>query len=173
MVSLSSGGPCVASVVQTETLRKSPSSGLATVNSAKGTSGNGIVNGSNVSHALAPNIPLSFRRSQRLDLSTVERKGQKQSSHLSNKRTTSLHGLTEAPIFRPSEDEFRDPIEYIKSIAPQGRTYGIVKIIPPDNWNPDFAIDTEVRILALIAQHLLLVYRKIKILCLYKFADLF
>ena len=55
-----------------------------------------------------------------------------------------LFGIPEAPTFRPTEDEFRDPMEYIRRIAPEGRKYGIVKIIPPETWNPPFAINTEV-----------------------------
>lgn len=55
-----------------------------------------------------------------------------------------LFGIPEAPTFKPSEEEFRDPMEYIRRIAPQGRKYGIAKIIPPDSWNPPFAINTEV-----------------------------
>lgn len=54
------------------------------------------------------------------------------------------HGLQDAPTFRPTEDEFRDPMEYIRKIAPEGRKYGICKIIPPEGWTPGFAIDTEV-----------------------------
>lgn len=54
------------------------------------------------------------------------------------------HGLKDAPTFRPTEDEFRDPMGYIRKIAPEGRKYGICKIIPPSGWTPDFAIDTEV-----------------------------
>ena len=57
------------------------------------------------------------------------------------------HGLHEAPTYRPTEEEFRDPFQYMQKIAPEGRKYGIVKIIPPDGWNPDFAIDTEVGLL--------------------------
>ena len=34
---------------------------------------------------------------------------------------------------------------YIKSIFDKASKFGICKIVPPDNWNPDFAIDTEVR----------------------------
>jgi histone demethylase JARID1 len=34
---------------------------------------------------------------------------------------------------------------YIKSISEKASKFGICKIIPPESWNPDFAIDTEVR----------------------------
>lgn len=34
---------------------------------------------------------------------------------------------------------------YVRSIADVGAKYGIIKIVPPESWNPDFAIDTEVR----------------------------
>ena len=33
---------------------------------------------------------------------------------------------------------------YIRSIFEKGSKFGICKIVPPDGWNPDFAIDTEV-----------------------------
>ena len=96
-------------------------------------------------------IPLSARRAEPLDMSTVERRGQatevKDSQDPSRPHgvPSRPHGLQEALTFRPTEEEFRNPMEYIKKIAPTARPYGICKIIPPDNWNPDFAIDTEVR----------------------------
>ncbi len=90
----------------------------------------------------APAFPYSARRAQPLDMRTVERKGHPSSRDPPTR--TRPHGLLEAPTFRPTEAEFRDPMEYIKSISEKASKYGICKIIPPDNWNPDFAIDTEV-----------------------------
>lgn len=54
------------------------------------------------------------------------------------------HGLQEAPTFTPTMDQFKDPMEYIRSIAEEGNKFGIVKIIPPEGWEPDFGVDTEV-----------------------------
>lgn len=87
-------------------------------------------------------FPYSARRAQPLDMRTVERKGHPSSRDPPTR--TRPHGLPEAPTFRPTEAEFRDPMAYIRSIFDKASKYGICKIIPPDNWNPDFAIDTEV-----------------------------
>jgi [histone H3]-trimethyl-L-lysine4 demethylase len=55
------------------------------------------------------------------------------------------HGLQEAPTFRPTKEEFKDPMEYIRKVTPKGSKYGICRIIPPEGWDPQFAVDTEVR----------------------------
>lgn len=89
------------------------------------------------------NVPLSARRSAPLDLSTVERRGQQTNPREPVKRSRP-HGLQEAPTFYPTEEQFKDPEAYIRHIAPLGKQYGICRVVPPENWQPTFAIDTEV-----------------------------
>nr|QEG03033.1 lysine-specific demethylase 5A isoform X1 [Cymbidium ensifolium] len=48
-----------------------------------------------------------------------------------------------APVFYPTDDEFRDPLEYISKIRPKAEPYGICCIVPPKSWNPPFACNVE------------------------------
>jgi len=88
--------------------------------------------------------PLSSRTNAPLDLASVERRGQPTACPEPVKKKTRPHGLQEAPTYRPTEEEWKEPFEYIRKISPEAQKYGLCKIIPPDQWNPDFAIDTEV-----------------------------
>ena len=92
----------------------------------------------------AAQVPLSALKSAPLDITTVERRGRLSASYPPPKKNRP-HGLQDAPTYRPTEDEWRDPMEFMRKISPEAKEYGICKIIPPDAWNPDFAIDTEVR----------------------------
>lgn len=48
-----------------------------------------------------------------------------------------------APTFRPTDEEFKDPLRFIRSIMPYAKSYGICKIIPPASWSPKLAINLE------------------------------
>ncbi|XP_010518675.1 PREDICTED: lysine-specific demethylase JMJ706-like isoform X2 [Tarenaya hassleriana] len=39
--------------------------------------------------------------------------------------------LPECPVYRPTKDEFEDPLNYLQKIAPEASKYGICKIISP------------------------------------------
>ncbi|ATY62805.1 PHD transcription factor (Rum1) [Cordyceps militaris] len=88
-------------------------------------------------------IPLSAMSSTALDLTSVERRGQPTAPREPIRKASRPHGISDAPTYYPTAEDWRDPSEYMKKIAPEASQYGICKIIPPDSWNPDFAIDTE------------------------------
>ncbi|KAF5729995.1 lysine-specific demethylase 5B isoform X2 [Tripterygium wilfordii] len=47
------------------------------------------------------------------------------------------------PVYYPTEDEFRDPLEYIYKIRPEAEPYGICRIVPPKSWSPPFALNAD------------------------------
>lgn len=56
--------------------------------------------------------------------------------------------MVEAPIFRPTEREFADPMEFIERITPIAARFGICKIIPPATFKPECRIADEMRFTA-------------------------
>merc|ERR1712223_1086179 len=56
--------------------------------------------------------------------------------------------MMEAPTFRPTEAEFRDPLRYIEKIRPASEPFGMCRIIPPKSFKPECNIDDDMRFTA-------------------------
>ena len=55
----------------------------------------------------------------------------------------SLSDIEEMPVFRPTEEEFNSPMDYIEKLyyKQKANHYGCVKIVPPASFKPQCAFD--------------------------------
>lgn len=56
--------------------------------------------------------------------------------------------MVDAPVFRPTEKEFQDPIEFINRIMPVAARFGLCRIIPPSSFKPECKISDDMRFTA-------------------------
>jgi len=42
--------------------------------------------------------------------------------------------MLDAPTFYPSEEDFKDPLEYFKIVKPVAQKYGICRVVPPPSF---------------------------------------
>ncbi|KAL8141640.1 hypothetical protein V2J09_014672 [Rumex salicifolius] len=61
--------------------------------------------------------------------------------HGLNASADEVLNVPSAPVYYPSEEEFKDPLEFIEKIRAEAEPYGICKIVPPSSWKPPFALD--------------------------------
>jgi histone demethylase JARID1 len=64
-------------------------------------------------------------------------------ANATTKSSLSYTSIPLAAIFTPTEEEFREPLDYINHIRPRAEQYGICKIVPPATWRPKFCIDPD------------------------------
>ncbi len=87
----------------------------------------------------AQNLPLA----PALDMDSVRTSAPRHSLPRTEPR---MFDLPECPTFYPSEEEFQDPMEYIRKIGEAGnaKKWGMCKIVPPEGWTMPFVLDTQV-----------------------------
>ena len=56
--------------------------------------------------------------------------------------------MMEAPTFRPTEAEFKDPLKYIQKIRGYAEQFGMCRIIPPGSFKPECNVDDDMRFTA-------------------------
>ncbi|KAI3449785.1 hypothetical protein Pfo_006450 [Paulownia fortunei] len=54
-----------------------------------------------------------------------------------------LPALDDVPVFRPTEEEFKDTLKYIAKIRPRAENYGICRIVPPPSWRPPCLLEDQ------------------------------
>lgn len=56
--------------------------------------------------------------------------------------TQKLEVIEDMKTFRPTEEEFKNPISYIEQLFNEGaHKYGVIKIIPPKSFKPHLAFN--------------------------------
>lgn len=85
------------------------------------------------------NFPQVRGRASNADVNLADRWAQK--APLSAR--AHIADVSEAPTYYPSQADFTDPAKYIESLRLIGEMYGMVKIVPPASWRPEFDMDTD------------------------------
>ncbi|KAK1289188.1 putative lysine-specific demethylase JMJ14 [Acorus calamus] len=51
--------------------------------------------------------------------------------------------VPDAPVYHPTEEEFKNPLHFIQSIRHEAEPFGICRIVPPKSWSPPFALNRD------------------------------
>ncbi len=56
--------------------------------------------------------------------------------------------LVEAPVYTPTEKEFKDPMKFIESVRKEAEQFGVCRIVPPSSFKPECNVDDDMRFTA-------------------------
>ncbi|XP_065043901.1 lysine-specific demethylase JMJ14-like isoform X1 [Musa acuminata AAA Group] len=76
------------------------------------------------------------RQKNDVSRSTNKSRYERQESSRWNPKEARRPVIDEAPVFYPTEEDFKDTLGYIASIREKAEKYGICRIIPPHSWSP-------------------------------------
>ncbi|XP_020527065.1 lysine-specific demethylase 5B isoform X1 [Amborella trichopoda] len=66
-----------------------------------------------------------------------------QESQSPNTQSFGALNLPQAPVYYPTEEEFKDPLGFIEQIRGEAERYGICRIVPPKSWKPPFSLELD------------------------------
>ncbi|KAL4090574.1 hypothetical protein QTP88_025380 [Uroleucon formosanum] len=102
----------------------------------------------------------SAKESKKLSSITNYKKQKKTEKQVNNKRKSSEKVITkkklakenahmlDAPTFYPSEEDFKDPLEYFEIVKPIAQKYGICRVVPPSSFKPECKVSDDMRFTA-------------------------
>ncbi|CAH1736653.1 unnamed protein product [Aphis gossypii] len=67
---------------------------------------------------------------------------------LKKKSAKECSDMLDAPTFYPSEEDFKDPLEYFEIIKPVAQKYGICRVVPPPSFKPECKVSDDMRFTA-------------------------
>ncbi len=53
--------------------------------------------------------------------------------------------VPEAPTFYPTPEQFSNLLAYVATLREAGEKYGIVRVVPPQGYRPDFSLNVSAR----------------------------
>ncbi|XP_050428448.1 uncharacterized protein LOC126838229 isoform X2 [Adelges cooleyi] len=56
--------------------------------------------------------------------------------------------MVDAPTFYPTEEEFKDPLEYFETVKHVAQKFGVCRIVPPANFKPECKVSDDMRFTA-------------------------
>ncbi|XP_050537392.1 uncharacterized protein LOC126903304 [Daktulosphaira vitifoliae] len=87
------------------------------------------------------------KKSKKIEKRVIKKKV---SEKISNKTTIfeECAVMVDAPTFYPTEDEFKDPLEYFEVIKLVAQKYGICRVVPPASFKPECKVSDDMRFTA-------------------------
>ena len=84
----------------------------------------------------SPNLKVTKNNISNLAVASGASDPEKSSVIAGKKTLGSKHkqAVSSSPVFYPSEEEFKDPVAYIRMIRHEAEKFGVCVIVPPESW---------------------------------------
>uniref|UniRef100_A0A6Q2ZL47 Protein Jumonji n=1 Tax=Esox lucius TaxID=8010 RepID=A0A6Q2ZL47_ESOLU len=103
-----------------------------------------VPNGHIVMEITPPPTVLMFIRQAQQRAQAREKDKERERERLERSRA-SWAAMGEAPVFRPDQREFQDPLVYLDSVRERAESFGLCRVLPPSDWRPECKLNDEMR----------------------------